>query len=41
MSVIVHPFSTPRRSSTMIECSAAVAVSHGSSDAFSTGSQAQ
>ena len=41
MSVTVHPFKTPRRSITIAECSAAVAVSHGSSDAFSTGSQAQ
>jgi hypothetical protein len=41
ISVTVQPFSTPRRSRTTIECNAAVAVSHGSSDAFSTGSHAQ
>jgi hypothetical protein len=40
-SVTVHPFNTPRRSITTAECRAAVAVSHGSSDAFSTGSHAQ
>ena len=36
-----HTFSIPRFSCTMIECRNAVPVSHGSSDAFSTGSQAQ
>ena len=40
-SVTVHPFKIPRRSITTALCSAAVAVSHGSSDAFSTGSHAQ
>ena len=34
-------FSIPRRSWIMIECRNAVPVSHGSSEAFSTGSQAQ
>ena len=34
-------FSIPRFSWSMIECRNAVPVSHGSSDAFSTGSQAQ
>ena len=34
-------FSIPRRSWIMIEWRNAVPVSHGSSDAFSTGSQAQ
>ena len=34
-------FSIPRFSCSMIECRNAVPVSHGSSDAFSTGSQAQ
>ena len=34
-------FSIPRFSWIMIECRNAVPVSHGSSDAFSTGSQAQ
>ena len=33
--------SIPRRSCTITECRNAVAVSHGSSDAFSTGSHAQ
>ena len=36
-----HVFSIPRFSCTMIECRNAVPVSHGSSEAFSTGSQAQ
>ena len=34
-------FSIPRFSWTMIECRNAVPVSHGISDAFSTGSHAQ
>ena len=34
-------FSIPRFSCTMIECRNAVPMSHGMSDAFSTGSQAQ
>ena len=34
-------FSIPRRSCTMIECRNAVPVSHGISEAFSTGSHAQ
>ena len=34
-------FNIPRFSWIMIECRNAVPVSHGSSDAFSTGSQAQ
>ena len=36
-----HTFSIPRFSCTMIECRNAVPTSHGISDAFSTGSQAQ
>jgi hypothetical protein len=36
-----HTFRIPRRSWTMIECRNAVPSSHGISDAFSTGSQAQ
>ena len=36
-----HTRSIPRRSWTMTECTKAVPVSHGSRDAFSTGSQAQ
>ena len=36
-----HTFSIPRRSWIITECRKAVPVSHGSSDAFSTGSQAQ
>jgi hypothetical protein len=36
-----HTFSIPRFSCTITECRNAVPVSHGSSDAFSTGSQAQ
>ena len=36
-----HTFSIPRRSWIMIEWMNAVPVSHGSSDAFSTGSHAQ
>ena len=34
-------FSIPRRSWIIAECRNAVPISHGSSDAFSTGSQAQ
>ena len=41
MRLMVQPLSTPRRSVRMAECRAAVAVSQGRSDAFSTGSQAQ
>src|SRR5258707_9423598 len=41
MRVRVQPFSTPRRSITTAECTAAVAVSHGRNEAFSTGSHAQ
>ena len=40
-SEMFHTFSIPRRSWTMIECRNAVPVSHGISEAFSTGSQAQ
>jgi hypothetical protein len=40
-SVIVQPFRTPLRSTRSAECSAAVAVSQGRKDAFSTGSHAQ
>ena len=40
-SVTVQPLRTPLRSVSRAECSAAVAVSHGRKDAFSTGSQAQ
>ncbi len=36
-----HVFRRPRRSCTTIVWRNAVAVSHGSSEAFSTGSQAQ
>jgi hypothetical protein len=36
-----HTRSIPRRSCTITEWMNAVAVSHGNSDAFSTGSQAQ
>ncbi len=39
--VTVHPLRTPLRSESSAEWSAAVAVSQGSSDAFSTGSHAQ
>ena len=37
----LHTRSVPRRSATMLEWMKAVAVSHGSRAAFSTGSQAQ
>src|SRR5256714_7092913 len=40
-SVTFHLRSIPRFSCTMIECRKAVFTSHGSSDAFSTGSHAQ
>src|SRR6476646_5457145 len=40
-SVTFHLRSIPRFSCTMIECRNAVLTSHGRSDAFSTGSQAQ
>src|SRR5438045_8258095 len=40
-SVTFHFRSMPRFSCTMIECRNAVLTSHGSSDAFSTGSHAQ
>src|SRR3954462_14590123 len=40
-SVTFHLRSMPRFSCTMIECRNAVFTSHGSSDAFSTGSHAQ
>ena len=40
-SVTVQPLRMPLRSMRIAECSAAVAVSHGRNDAFSTGSQAQ
>jgi hypothetical protein len=40
-SVAFHTFSIPRFSWIITECRNAVPVSHGSSDAFSTGSQAQ
>src|SRR5450830_1347289 len=40
-SVTFHLRSTPLFSCTMIECRNAVFTSHGSSDAFSTGSHAQ
>jgi hypothetical protein len=36
-----HTFSIPRFSCTMIECRNAVPTSHGITEAFSTGSQAQ
>ncbi len=36
-----HTFSMPRRSCSITECSKAVAISHGSSATFSTGSHAQ
>jgi hypothetical protein len=36
-----HTLSMPRRSWSITECRKAVAISHGSSAAFSTGSQAQ
>ncbi len=36
-----HTLSMPRRSCTITECRKAVAVSHGSRPAFSTGSQPQ
>ena len=36
-----HTFSIPRRSWIIIECTYALAVSHGMNAAFSTGSQAQ
>src|SRR5881394_4323841 len=39
--VTFHFLSIPRFSCTMIECRNAVFTSHGSSDAFSTGSHAQ
>ena len=38
-SSTVQLFSVPRCSTTMVECSSAVAASHGISEAFSTGSQ--
>ena len=41
MSETFQTFSIPRFSWTIIECRNAVPVSHGSSEAFSTGSQAQ
>ncbi len=41
MSVVVQPFRIPFRSVRIAECSAAVAVSQGRNDAFSTGSHAQ
>ena len=40
-SVTVQPLSTPLRSVRIAECTAAVAVSQGRKDAFSTGSHAQ
>ena len=40
-SSTVQIFSASRFSTTMAECSSAVPVSHGSSEAFSTGSQNQ
>ena len=40
-SVTVQPLSTPLRSVRSAECRAAVAVSQGRKDAFSTGSHAQ
>ena len=40
-SVMFQTRSMPRRSWTITECRKAVAVSHGSSPAFSTGSQPQ
>ena len=40
-SASVHSLSDFLRSSTMVECMKAVAVSHGRNDAFSTGSHAQ
>ena len=41
MSETFHTFSIPRFSWIITECRKAVPVSHGSSEAFSTGSQAQ
>ena len=41
MSETFHTFSIPRFSWIIIECRNAVPVSHGISDAFSTGSHAQ
>ena len=41
MSETFQTFSIPRFSCTITECRKAVPVSHGSSEAFSTGSQAQ
>ena len=41
ISETFHTFSIPRFSCTMIEWRNAVPTSHGISDAFSTGSQAQ
>ena len=41
MSARFHRFSIPRFSWIITECRNAVIVSHGSSAAFSTGSQAQ
>ena len=41
MSETFQTFSIPRFSCTITECRNAVPVSHGSSEAFSTGSQAQ
>ncbi len=38
-SITVHARSESRAARTLIECSSAVAASHGISDAFSTGSQ--
>ena len=38
-SRIVQPASAPRFSVTIAECSSAVPISHGISEAFSTGSQ--
>ncbi len=40
-SVTFHTRSIPRRSCTITECRKAVAVNHGNSPAFSTGSQPQ
>ncbi len=40
-SSTVQVFSASRFSTTIAECSSAVPVSHGSSEAFSTGSQNQ
>ena len=41
ISVTVQPLRAPLRSMTSSECTAAVAVSQGRNEAFSTGSQAQ